>query len=262
MANWRDTFNNDGAGYGVPDVVLRSSFPQYAYGTLQAAYLAKALGHQSTSVIELGVAGGNGLVELEKLSTSIGHQLELEIACTGFDLGQGMPAPVDYRDTPYIWQENFFKMDEPRLRSELSTAELIIGDVESTGPTYVDQLSVPIGFISFDLEYYSSTVTAFQALLNDRPEKYLPRVFCYFDDTVGPHEEFHSEFTGELLAINEFNESHSDRKITKISGLRHKMLPYEDDWVFGMYVLHMFKHEDYNKYVYHEAERQFPLDSD
>ena len=79
----------------VPTVVERSSFPQYAYGVLQAASLAKTLGVQRITVAELGVAGGNGLLELERLSKTIAAEKQVDIKSVGFDLGCGMPQPVD-----------------------------------------------------------------------------------------------------------------------------------------------------------------------
>jgi hypothetical protein len=245
----------------VPKVVEESSFPQYAYGVLQAASLATTIGVQQITVAELGVAGGNGLIELERLSKIIALEKRLDIKSVGFDLSSGMPQPTDYRDMPYIWQPGFFKMDEPLLRSRLTTADLILGDIAETGKRFMAAMPPPIGFISFDLDYYSSTVSAMRALLNEAPELYLPRVFCYFDDTVGPHEELHSEFTGELLAISEFNCQHALRKLATIHGLRYKLLPLEGPWIAGMYVLHIFDHPLYNQYVYGESDRQFPLDN-
>jgi len=248
-----------GIGTGVPNVVRESSFPQYAYGILQAASLAQSLRLPAITAIELGVAGGNGLLELERLSQVIGEDRALSISPVGFDLGSGMPLPVDHRDMPYIWKSGFFRMDESRLRPLLRSSTLILGDIAETGAAFLASEPAPLGFLSFDLDYYSSTTAAMQALLNSPPGQYLPRIFCYFDDTVGPHEELHSEFTGELLAILEFNQAHSHRKLAKIHGLRYKLLPLEDPWIEGMYVLHVFDHPRYNEYVFHEADRQFPL---
>src|SRR6187549_2659720 len=44
----------------------RGLYPQYTWGVLQAAHLATTLGIRRISVIEFGVAGGNGLVALER----------------------------------------------------------------------------------------------------------------------------------------------------------------------------------------------------
>ena len=68
---------------GVERYVLTSSFPQYAYGVLQAAFLGAAMSENAVSALELGVAGGNGLVELERLATEISVDFGLEIAVAG-----------------------------------------------------------------------------------------------------------------------------------------------------------------------------------
>jgi len=76
---------------------------------------------------------------------------------------------------------------------------------------------------------------------------YLPRVFCFFDDISGSNTELYNEYTGERLAINEFNNSHKDAKFT---------LPYHllarkivETWYHGIRILHFFKHSRYNDFV-------------
>lgn len=240
------------AAVGDPD------FPQYGYGMTLAAALAVRLGEPAMSALELGVAGGNGLLRLQSLARELaGWPVDLRVF--GFDLGSGMPPPVDHRDAPYMWQEGFYGMDEAALRERLTDAELILGDVRETGPRFLASGPPPIGFISFDLDYYSSTVAAMAALLREAPERYLPRVVCFFDDTVGPHLEMHSRFTGELLAIDEFNASVAERKIAPVNGLRYKLAPHDGDWTLGIHVLHLFDHPRYNDYIYPAAERHFPL---
>ncbi len=241
-------------------VATSNGFPQYAYGLLQAGFLSQRLGIGTFSALELGVAGGNGLVELERLAAAMGRTFGFRVEITGFDLGTGMPSPLDYRDSPYIWQPGFFTMDEKRLNARLTTARLALGDIARTGREFMARKPPPIGFISFDLDYYSSTATAMSALLEADPDRYLPRVLCYFDDTVGPHEELHCEYTGELLAIREFNERNTDRKIAQINGLGRKLAGIADWWVEGIYVLHLFSHPRYNEYIYPAKDRQFPLD--
>lgn len=256
MTAWRTIDIEAGVGRFVH---ASNGFPQYAYGLLQAAFLAGALNQPAVSALELGVAGGNGLMELERLAARIGAEGAPQIDVTGFDLGSGMPTPVDHRDLPWMWSAGFFKMDEELLRSNLRTARLVIGDIAETGPRFLAGEPAPIGFISFDLDYYSSTTAAFAALLDAPADRFLPRVLCYFDDTVGPHEELHCEFSGELLAIAEFNSAHPNRKIAKVNGLRPKMPEITDAWVEGIYVLHLFDHPQYNSYVHPERDRQFPL---
>lgn len=249
-------------GMGAPDLLRRADdFHQYAYGAWGAVELAARLGLPAVTLIELGVAGGNGLVELERLALELESERGIAARVAGFDLGTGMPAPTDHRDSPYVWQQGFFRMDEAALRARLVRADLLLGDVVETGSAFLASSPPPIGFISFDLDYYSSTAAAFGALLESTDyDRYLPRVLCYFDDTVGPHAEMHSEFTGELLAIDEFNRRQASRKLARISGLRYKVQPCDGPWIDGMFVLHLFDHPLYNTYVFPDADRQFPLD--
>ena len=251
-------FTEDGLARTISTATLDPSFPQYGYGIVQAVALAGALGCARIRALELGVAGGNGLVALQELSRLHSGPSGVDIGVAGVDLGIGMPEPLDYRDMPYVWQKSFYKMDEDALRQRLTSAELLIGDVGVVGSQLLNT-EEPVGFIAFDLDYYSSTARAMSALLNASPDHYLPRVICYFDDTVGPHHEMHSELTGELLAINEFNFSHSDRKITKLNGLRYKILPNDGPWVEGIYVLHLLDHPKYCDYIYPVQDRQFLL---
>lgn len=236
-----------------------TDFHQYAYGVFAAVELAARLKIPAVTVIELGVAGGNGLLELERLGVTLGSERGVEATVVGFDGGTGMPKPQDYRDNPYAWREGFFGMDEALLRSRLRVAELIIGEVSETCPRFLQSQPPPIGFVSFDLDYYSSTDAALRTLLEGDRSRYLPRVLCYFDDTVGPHSEMHSEYTGELLAISEFNERNPRRKLARLNGLRHKVGQFDGPWVEGMFVLHIFDHPDYGTYVHSESDRQFPL---
>jgi len=232
--------------------------PHYAYAIRQAALQAKALAMPSICAIEFGVAGGTGARIMEQLAAKIGGEVGLGINVYGFDTGQGQPAPVDYRDCPYIWRAGQFRMDIEKLNSSLTSAKLVIGDVAETVKTFVDEFDpAPIGFIAFDLDYYSSTKAAFQ-LLEQPHERFLPRVFCYFDDIVGPDFELHCEFTGELLAINEFNSESATKKIARINGLRYKH-DFPADWHAKMFVLHRFDHPKYCDFINPLGDCQLPL---
>jgi len=257
----QDFYSEPGLARAIGIATEDEAFPQYGYGMTQAAALAGMLGHSTIAVLELGVAGGNGIVSMEAFAKELKVASGVNIKTHGFDLGSGMPVPIDYRDLPYIWQAEFFKMDEMRLRSRLDTAQLHLGKVKDTIPLFQQSNDVPIGFISFDLDYYSSTADALAALMKQGSAPFLPRVVCYFDDTVGPHHEMHSSFAGELLAIDEFNQLHPNWKLGKLNGLRYKIFPNDGPWVEGIYILHLFDHPDYNRYIYPVAERQFPLTS-
>lgn len=235
--------------------------PHYAYGVFAAADLAKRLGVPAISVIEFGVAGGNGLVALEQVAKQAAEHFGVAIVVYGFDTGTGMPAPHDYRDLPHVWGQGFYKMDETALRARLSGAQLFLGNVAQTIPAFVAGSHPPIGFVSFDLDYYSSTKAALE--LFDAPHaSRLPRVYGYMDDTIWPEYACHNKHVGELLAIEEFNASHDAMKLCKLHLLRH-MRPRASAWNDQIYVLHDFQHPLYcaNITASGAQHREIPLQS-
>src|SRR5215207_7877301 len=131
---------------------------QYGFGLLQAGRLAKRIGIPRMSAIEFGVAGGNGLLALEDHARFVTRETAVEIDVYGFDSTVGLPAPDDYRDMPYAWEQGFYAMDVEKLQSRLRSAKLLIGDVRETVQHFGENNAAPIGFISFDLDYYSSTM--------------------------------------------------------------------------------------------------------
>jgi len=223
-------------------------YPHYAFGVYWAAFNARQLGIPRITVIEFGVAGGRGLVALERASAEIERALGVEIDVLGFDSGSGMPRPRDYRDLPYVWNEGFFPMDEDKLRAKLTSARLFLGEV---GETIAEWLAsgprAPLGFISFDLDYYTSTKAAF-SVFQQPSAGYLPRVICYFDDVASSNLSLMNEHVGELLAIKEFNAANPHCKIAKIEQLRVAR-PRFEDWQDRMYAFHDFEHPDYGKRV-------------
>ena len=156
--------------------------------------------------------------------------------------------PADYRDLPYAWKSGQFKMDVERLRTRLSTARLIIGDVRDTVSEFRDRKDIaPIGFISFDLDYYSSTAHALK-ILERGYNHILPRVYCYFDDIIGPDQELHCKYAGEMLAIDEFNNRNDMLKLAPINGLRYKRI-FPAAWNESMFIAHSFEHPRYCEYI-------------
>jgi hypothetical protein len=220
------------------------SRPHYGYGVYAAADLAARLGIPAISVVEFGVAGGRGLLALEAIGTEVSRALGVGIAVYGFDSGEGMPAPVDYRDLPYVWDQGFYKMDQAALEGSLKSATLILGDVASTVPSFLETRGFPpIGFVAFDLDYYSSTKVALK-LFEGEPESHLPRVYCHFDDIMWPEFACHNEYVGELCAIREFNLEHTHLKVSPLHMLS-RMLPHPAAWNDQMYVFHDFGHPLY-----------------
>ncbi|MEP6897936.1 MAG: hypothetical protein ABI870_05345 [Rhodanobacter sp.] len=235
------------------------AYPHYAYGLFWAATLASRLGIERISAIEFGVAGGRGLIALEHAAAEIAQSTGVDIEVFGFDSGEGMPAPVDYRDLPHIWGTGFYRMDADKLRSQLTSAQLRLGDVRTTTVEWIAEQHAPVGFVAFDLDYYSSTVAALQ-ILSGPPSTHLPRVHCYFDDVTANDLGCMNPYVGELLAINEFNEHSADRKICRIELLRVHRHRWEK-WQDRMFAFHNFAHPQYTQLVIpqNRAESQLPL---
>ena len=221
--------------------------PHYGYCLYYSAQLAKRLGYDRISAIEFGVAGGSGLVNLEYHAKNISRCVGIDVELYGFDTGEGLPPPEDYRDLPYHWKEGFFRMDIAALMERLSCAKLVLGDIRDTVGTFVkDYDPAPIGAIYFDFDYYSSTVNAFRLL--DEDERYfLPRVFTYMDDIVGKEVELYNEYTGVRLAINEFNAAHEKKKLAKAYHLLSRQVV--EPWHHKIRILHDFEHSRYNDFV-------------
>jgi hypothetical protein len=219
---------------------------------MQAANDCIALGYKGFTAIEFGVAGGNGLIALEKHAITIEEFTGIEIQIIGLDTGTGMPPPKDFRDVPYLWQSGFYNMNVPLLKSCLQRSKLLLGPVRSTIDDLTKLVSAdnPIAFIAFDLDYYSSTMDAF-SLFDANERNFIPRVWCYFDNlpNILP-------FAGEHLAIVDFNRKSKDRKLGKPGMLVHT-IPFNPDWANQIYQLHILKHERYGLNV--NSGEQLPL---
>ncbi len=234
--------------------------PHYAYGVQQAAELARRLGLARISVIEFGVAGGSGVVELNRLALLATRATGVQIDVYGFDTGEGLPKPTDYRDLPYIWHSGDFAMDEDAIRARLGGARLVLGDIEDTVVGFLDaEQPAPIGFIAIDVDFYSSAAASLR-IFDGEHRYFLPRVFCYFDDIVGDDDQIiHNDYVGELNAVREFNETRTDMKVAPINGLRHKRA-VPAPWNDSIQALHRFDHPEYGCYVgKSDTQTQLPL---
>ncbi|MGI9491287.1 MAG: hypothetical protein ACR2QF_02560 [Geminicoccaceae bacterium] len=222
--------------------------PHYGYCLWHASRLAKRLHVPEIVVIEMGVAGGRGLLCLERYALAIESELGVAIKVIGFDMGEGgLPEPRDYRDCPQVWRSGFYKMDEKKLRERISpNTELFIGDVSKTVDTFAsDGPPGPIGAILFDMDFHSSTMDSFQIF--DLP--CLPRVMCYFDDIVhGDPIAGVNEFVGQAAAIDDYNDRSVSRKFARDrSLLAPRKLPAQ--WNQQVYIHHDFDHHRYGDFV-------------
>jgi len=220
------------------DLIIRQ---QFAFPILHAADKARELGLDSLTIVEFGVANGAGLLNICKIATSVTRATGVKFRVVGFDTGKGLPAAVDYRDHPEMFQQNDFPMDVERLKAALPPfAELVIGDVAETVPGFVSTLSPasPLGFVSMDLDYYSSTKPALE-IFRGPAQNYLPAVLLYLDDTV---IETANPWCGELLAVNEFNAENATRKIAPFPMLRMRRLFKNSRWIEQIQLMHVFDH--------------------
>jgi hypothetical protein len=220
------------------DLIIRQ---QFAFPILYAADLAKRQGYRGITVVEFGVASGAGLINMCHIADLVEKETGVQIMVAGFDTGTGMPAPVDYRDMPELWQQGDFKMDEASLRTKLpARASLHIGSLEDTIPAFMASRpeTAPIGFVSFDVDYYSSTVKALR-IFDYKPDAYLPMVCTYLDDII---VDCISDWSGELLAVHEFNERSPMRKIAPWPFLREKRIFQRARWIGQVFLCHIHDH--------------------
>ncbi|GAA1401803.1 hypothetical protein GCM10009639_44620 [Kitasatospora putterlickiae] len=251
---------------GLPGVGTASAYrfglverPHYAYGVRRATESAARLGHRGVTVVEFGVAGGNGLLALAEHARYYAAATGVAVRVVGFDSGAGLPAATDPRDLPYLFAPGYYTMDHDRLRARLGAAELVIGDLDRTLPDYLDShaevLSChPVGFVSLDLDYCSSTATALGLFRGPAHGHLLPRVTCYLDDLPGTIERI-----GEAAAVADFNAAHDDRAIGRVLGLR-AFTPFDPPWADQIYVHHRLDHPDYGRLEVGATGDQLPLD--
>jgi hypothetical protein len=217
----------------------------YAWGILQGVSLASALGVGRVSVVEFGVAGGNGLVAMERIGERVEQLFDVRLDIYGFDTGAGLPRVADYRDVPNLASTGLYVMDQAKLRSRLRRSQLILGDIKDTIVEFMASRPAPIAFLACDLVLYTSTMSALRVLDADE-SMLLPRIHCNFDDVLG---FTYGDYNGERLAIHEFNAAHPMRKISPIYGLRHYVPArcFNDMWVEKFWIAHIFDHSLYAK---------------
>jgi hypothetical protein len=219
----------------------------YGFCIFQAARLASLLDYPKISVLEFGCGGGNGLLDAEWHINEVTKVFPVGIDLYGFDSGSGLPTPRDYRDMPHYFRGGLYPMDRSSLERKLKHTKLVIGDVKDTCATFIQKFDpAPIGCMFHDLDFYSSTRDSLR-LFDEEASRFLPRVFMYFDDIVGDDTWLCNDFTGERLAIEEFNQKHETKKICKHYYVSKK---YPNLWWSDLiYVHHDFAHPRYNDFV-------------
>jgi len=220
--------------------------PHYETILLESCKEAKKLGINKVSVLELGVAGGNGIIALEKYKKFIERYLDINIDVYGFDTGKGMPKSDLKEDLVFVFKPGQFKIDKESLSKKINS-KIFFGDIKNTINDFIKSNPNKICCIFFDLDYYSST-KSFLDQINSLKKYLLPRVFCYFDD-LGVPEKYISDINGVPLAINEFNLNNTSYKLgASIDHILDFKFPLAKSLT---YILHNFDDPDYNKFIGH-----------
>jgi hypothetical protein len=213
----------------------------YAFCILAAADLAKSAGIDRVAIMEFGVAAGGGLMNMCWIADKVSRETGVQFDIVGFDSGEGMPPPVDYRDHP----EKYFTGDYPPvdktalLAALPANAKIYYGPIEQTLKQAEAELTSTVGFISIDVDYYWSTKQSLD-VLKWKAKRYLPSVPMYFDDVYALD---HNIYCGELLAIEDFNKSNELRKITVMNFLSKWRIFKNAIWHGQIYYAHIFDHE-------------------
>tara|TARA_B100001093_G_C26827449_1_gene1014675 strand:+ start:1461 stop:2339 length:879 start_codon:yes stop_codon:yes gene_type:complete len=216
--------------------------------------IAKGINIKRIVIIEFGVSSGAGLMNLVNTSKKLSKYYNLDAKIVGFDSGVGLPESLDYRDHPEKYlQGDFVPSDISALKTRLpDNTQLYFGDIKNTLHEFYNDMQDGdvIAFISHDFDYYSSTKSAFS--LFELPSlNFLPRTVMYFDDVQDIDDH---EFAGELLAINEFNNSNTKKKICKLNQLRPLRIFKNAVWISQMYWYVDFDNEFFTS-DFHKSKR-------
>lgn len=238
--------------------------PHYALGLIKACTLAKRIQVKKIYALEFGCAGGSGIQDLLYLSSKLHRLTGVQISVKGIDLGSGLCKPESFRDLPYMWDEGFYQCDMAKLEALRLDKFITFGNVTSVLPKLLDEPSLgreaKIGFMAFDMDYYSSTKNALDVISFSDKMKFLPRTPVYFDDTLMTCRD-----TGELRAVYDFNECSDNAKIYP-NELEPEFLSLKwRNWIYlakKLMTLHFFDHPEYTLPEYYEKSDfnlQLPL---
>ena len=222
--------------------------PHYESLIFETSKNAIKLGFNEIDIIELGVAGGNGIKSILKYKRKIEKILKIKINIIGFDSGTGLPKSGIKEDLPFFWKQgDYTSSNIKNLENEDKCIKIFEGNISLTLDQYISENKSKIGLIIFDLDLYSST----KIFLDKIPELskrnlLLPRVFCYFDDLFVADYVL-NDVNGEPLAIKEFNNQFENLKLGKT-------FDHITDFKFPLgkgliYLLHDFKNKDYDRYI-------------
>lgn len=207
----------DRAAYRVlSDGIFRGLRAPYLLGVVVAAVQARMVGVDCIVLLEFGVASGGGLRELGAIADLVERHMNVATVVVGFDSGKGLPQPQGAIDHPELWSaDQFLMLDRHALTREFAspTRRLILGSIDET----LEQLdgmtgdAAPIGFVSIDVDLYSSTTPILNYLAQCPATRLLPASVVHCDDTYIAWT--YSALAGEERAIEEFNSAQDRRRL-------------------------------------------------
>ena len=216
--------------------------PEYGFGIKHAFEIAAEEGVKKILFIEFGCAAGQGLYTMLEIANNLKKNYGIEFEIIGFDTGQGMPTPKDFRDHPEMYRKGDFPKENLNYNRLPRKINIYEGSIKDTLREFINSKLLEdfkISFVAIDVDYYSSTIDCLDVFLLDK-EKYISKVVVHFDDIK---DLDHNEYCGEKLAIKEFNLRDDFRKLCKMNLLKtqryFKNAPYLD----LMYYCHIFDHE-------------------
>ena len=236
--------------------------PHYALGLMLAVEQAINLGYKSIKVIELGCFNFDGIIDLEHFASDIKKFTNINIEIYGFTLKEGLPKQKqNYFDRLYRWSPEEFGFTKKKNYRNIKKSKIYFGDIKNTISKFKKDIkknikTSPIGFIIFDLDYYSSTKKA-MSLLKMKENSYIPRPYLYFDD-----HSFSSKYEGERKAIMEFNNKNK-YKISDIGELAEQLSILWSKWIFlgkRFKQIHFFNHIKFNTRVVDLLEKDYYQD--
>ena len=223
--------------------------PHYETILLESCIEAQKLGYDEISILELGVAGGNGIISLEKYKNKIQKLININVNIYGFDSGVGIPITNDKRDIIFLTKPGTYKIDKQLLEKKIQS-KIFYGDIKNTIDLFIKTNPKNIIAIFFDLDLYTST-RDFLKQINKLEDYLCPRVYCYFDDIFNTTHVI-NQFNGENLAINEFNKISQNLKIGKsYDNIMDFKFPLAKN---NLFMMQNFNHPDYNKYIGNDDE--------
>jgi hypothetical protein len=215
-------------------------YSQYATGLQIACTYAQWFGKKEITAIEFGVAGGNGLIALAQHARQIQRRTGIKVGVVGFDTGSGLPGVEDWRDAPWLYSPGDYPGDLASLHARLAgRARLVVGDIRDTFPEWLRSATAPMGFISIDVDYYSSTAAILTALATCAPQSLLPIASVYLDDILCFGVP---RCAGELAAIEEFNRDNSARQFDRADWVGEFRPFREALWLKRLFDLYCFDH--------------------